>query len=444
MIQNRERLTETPAHALALDCIEAAIDAAQPETATRSNVSLDGETLSVADATYDLGDYEEVLVFGGGKAAHGVVTALESILGDAITDGLVVTKHPTDTDVVRTVTGDHPLPSKRNVRATDELLDLATTAGSETLVLFVVTGGASALLTAPAGDPDVDDMRETTEVLLEGGVPIQEINAVRKHLSNTKGGQFARSTAPATVAALILSDVVGNGLSAIGSGPTVPDETTFDEALDVFERYDLAPPDAVADHLAAGSAGDIPETPFADDPAFDGVDSQLIGDNALSLAAARRVARDAGYAAVVLSSRLRGEASEVTKAVVSAGEEMVTTGNPVEPPAVLLAGGECTVTLAGEPGQGGPNQEFILSGALELTERAVVAAVDTDGEDGSSDVAGAIAGPETVTDPDRARTSLAENDAGTYLSSVDATIRTAPTGTNVNDIVVMVVPKRTE
>lgn len=441
MMRNRDALADSQTHELALDCIEAAIDAAAPEAAVRSNVGLGRDVLTVCGTNYDLGEYDEILVVGGGKAAGGVARTLESLLGNRLTDGLIVTEQPVDTEIVRSRVGDHPLPSERNSAATTELLELVDTADERTLILFVLTGGASALLTAPAGELTVSDLQETTKRLLEGGVPIDEINAVRKHLSTIKGGQLARRASPATIVGLLLSDVVGNDPSTIGSGPTVPDETTFTDARTVFEQYDINPPATVHDYLTAGVDEDIVETPFADDSAFDTVENHIVGDNVTALDAARSVAIAAGYEPLLLSSRLRGEACEVAKTLVAVGEECAETGNPIKPPAIILGGGECTVSVTGEGGCGGPNQELILSAALELGRPNVVAAVDTDGEDGSSDVAGAIVDNQTVTDITEARAHLAANDAGTYLSEVGATIQTGPTGTNVNDIIVVVVPE---
>lgn len=442
MIRNRETLTAGPSHAVALDCIEAAVEAADPETATESAVELDGDILVIGDSAYDLADYEDVVIVGAGKAAGGVTRALESVLGDRIADGLVVTKQSVDAATVRNVVGDHPIPSRRNVDATADLLDVVDAADEETLVVSVLTGGASALLSAPAGDLTVEDLRETTDRLLDGGVPISEVNAVRKHLSAVKGGRLARRAAPATVAGVLVSDVVGNDRSTIGSGPTVPDGTTYADALAAFEGHGIEPPAAVRDHLRAGADGRLPETPAPGDDAFHAVENHLVADNATALAAARSVASDAGFETLVLTSRLRGESREVAKSLVAVGEEAVATGTPVDPPAVVLAGGETTVTVTGEGGRGGPNQELVLSGALELDADLVVAAVDTDGEDGSSDVAGAIADAGTVTNRERARGHLARNDAGTYLGEAGATIETGPTGTNVNDVVAVVVPGR--
>ncbi|MBX0296182.1 glycerate kinase type-2 family protein [Haloarcula nitratireducens] len=440
MIHDRSALAATRGHGVALDCIEAAIDAASPETATRAAVDLSGQTLTIGETTYDLGEYTDVVLVGGGKATGGVTRALESVLGESLSGGRVVVKQPADTTTVRSVVGDHPLPSERNVEATAAMLDIVDEADEETLVLFALTGGASALLSAPAGDLTLEDLQTTTDRLLEGGVPIDEINAVRKHLSAVKGGQLARRAAPATVAGLLLSDVVGNDLSTIGSGPSVPDETTYGDALAVLDRHGIDPPAAVREHLEAGDAGEIAETPVPDDSVFDRVTNHLVGDNATALDAAAAVARESGYEPLVLTSRLRGEAREVAKPLVAVAEEAAATGTPVDPPAVLLAGGETTVTITGDGGRGGPNQELVLSGALEHDGSAVVAAVDTDGEDGSSDVAGAIADVTTVSERERAREALLANDAGSYLSAAGATIETGPTGTNVNDVIALVVP----
>ncbi|MFB6141203.1 MAG: glycerate kinase [Halosimplex sp.] len=440
MFSNRDRLATDGDRETALDCIEAAIEGAAPETATRDAVALAEGTLTVGESTYDLDEYDDVVVVGAGKATGGVARALESILGDRLTDGVVVTKRPVETERVRCAVGDHPVPSERSVEATADLVETVRAADEGTLVLFVLTGGASALLAAPAGSLTISDLAETTRSLLEGGVPIDEINAVRKHLSAVKGGRLAREAAPATVCGLVLSDVVGNDLSTIGSGPTVPDGTTFADARGVLDRADVSVPDAVREHLRAETGG---ETPGPSDPAFDRVAHHLIADNATALTAAADAAETAGYQPLVLTSRLRGEASEVGKALVSTGAEAAATGAPVEPPAVLLAGGECTVSIDGEGGTGGPNQELVLSAALER-EPVVLAAVDTDGEDGSSDVAGALVDGTTVADGERERAQefLDANDAGTYLAEVGATIETGPTGTNVNDVVAMVVGER--
>jgi len=440
VIANRPELERTAAHRLALNCIESAIDAAAPEQATRAAVSVEGTRLTVDGDRYDLADHEEVVIVGGGKAALGVTAALESMLGNHLSDGCIVTAGPGDLDAVRATAGDHPVPTDRNVAATDELLELLAAADADTLVFVVVTGGASALLAAPAGDLTLTDLRETTDALLASGAPITEINAVRKHLSATKGGQLARAAAPATVVGLALSDVVGNDLSVVGSGPTVPDDTTYADALAVLDRYDMSVPEGVRTHLEAGAQGRRPETPAATDSTFERVRTVCLGTNGTALEEAIETAAEAGYETLRLTSRLRGEARHVGTVLCSVAESIAADGEPIEPPAVVVAGGETTVTVDGAAGRGGPNQELALAAALDLTGSAVLAAVDTDGEDGSSDAAGAIVDAETTADTARPSDCLDAHDAGIALAAADATIRTGPTGTNVNDVVVLVVP----
>ena len=350
--------------------------------------------------------------------------------------------------------GDHPVPSERGVDGTRELLAAADAADEGTLILAAITGGGSALLAAPAGDVSLIDLQSTTDSLLASGADIHEINAVRKHLSALKGGRLARRAAPATVVSLIFSDVVGNDLSVIASGPVAPDESTFDEALAILERYGIDAPEAVTAHLEDGTSGEVDETPGVDDPAFATVSNHVVADGMTVLEAAQAAAAEHGYETLVLSSRIRGEARDAATTHVAIGEEVRATGTPVSPPAVLLSGGETTVTVRGN-GTGGPNQEFATSAALELTggdedrdedrdeggdeRQIVVTAVDTDGIDGATDAAGALVDGTTVEDLDAAREALTENDVYPYLESHTALVVTGPTGTNLNDLRVLVV-----
>ncbi|GAA0665478.1 glycerate kinase type-2 family protein [Natronoarchaeum mannanilyticum] len=461
MIEDRDSLASSEARETALECIEAGIEAGHPRTVVRDAVALEGDSLSIADATYDLAEYEEVVVLGGGNAAAHVAVALEDILADRIDGGVVVTDDPVETERVTVREGDHPVPSERGVDATRELLAAADAADEETLVLAAITGGGSALMAAPAGDVSLADLQNTTDALLASGADIHEINAVRKHLSALKGGRLARRAAPATVASLILSDVVGNDLSVIASGPVAPDESTFDDAIAVLDRYGIDAPDAVVTRLERGAAGEIDETPRADDSAFATVSNHVVADGMTVLEAARAAAADRGYETLVLSSRVRGEARDAATTHVAVAEEIRATGTPVSPPAVVLSGGETTVTIRGD-GTGGPNQEFATSAALELggggtdaeagddsgaeagdevgaEGRITVAAVDTDGIDGASDAAGALVDGTTVEDPDAAREALAENDVYPFLESRGGLVLTGPTGTNLNDLRVLVV-----
>jgi hydroxypyruvate reductase len=445
MIENADELGGTPARETALACLEAGIGSVLPDRVVERSVSLSENALVVDDLRYDLDEYDRVVVLGGGKAAGGVARALEALLGDRIDDGIVVAAEPAETDRIEVAVGDHPVPTERSVEGARRVLELAAEADERTLILAVVTGGASSLLAAPAEGVSLADLRATTDALLDSGAEIAELNAVRKHLSAIKGGRLAAAAAPATILGLVVSDVVGNDLSVIASGPTAPDDSTYADALDVLDRYAIAAPEPVRNRLERGARGDLDETPRRADAIFERVENRILADGFTALAAARDVAADRGYATCVLSSRVRGEAREAAKVHVAVAEEMAATGNPVEPRAVVLSGGETTVTVRGD-GRGGPNLEFALSGAIELSDgvpspaRGVaLASVDTDGRDGSTDAAGALVDAKTVDDPAEARAALAENDAQPYLAERAATVATGPTGTNVNDLRVLVI-----
>lgn len=440
MIRDRERSEGTPERDLALDCIEAGIEAADPEKAIGEAVSLDGDRLRVGEASYDLGEYEEIVVLGGGNAGGRMASAIEGALGERISRGVVVTDAPEETGGIEVLPGDHPVPSERGVGSTRAMLDLADEVGEETLAVVLISGGGSALMPAPAEGVSLEALQEVTEALLASGAEIREINAVRKHCSAFKGGGLARRAAPSTVVSLIVSDVIGNDLSTIASGPTAPDATTFADAQEVLSRYGIDAPDGIEERLERGVRGEIAETPAEGDPVFDRVDNHVVADGFTALEAVRDLARERGYDPLVLSSSVRGEAREAAKTHVAIAEEVRTTGNPLGTPAVICSGGETTVTIRGE-GTGGPNQEFTLSAALELrgSEGVALASVDTDGIDGASEVAGAVVDGETVSEPETARAALADNDAYPYLRERDSLIETGPTGTNVNDLRVLVI-----
>jgi len=434
VFENRDALARSPRHDLALDCLRAGVEAAHPDRVVREAVAVEGDRLRVGDERVDLSAVDRALVVGGGNAAGAAAAAVESVLGDRLDGGVVVTDDPADCERVRVRAGDHPVPTERNVAATRAVLDLAREAGADDLVLAVVTGGGSALLAAPA--VPLADLRTTTEALLDSPATIDEINAVRKHLSAVKGGGLARAAAPARVVGVVFSDVVGDDPGTVASGPTAPDPTTFADALAVLERHDVAVPESVRSRLAAGAAGDHPETPAG---GVAGASNVVVANGLTALTAAADRARAAGYEPLVLSSRVRGEAREAAKSAVAVAEEVAASGHPVDPPAALLSGGEVTVASPGDA-PGGPNQEFGLSGALELRgDGTVLAAIDTDGVDGNSDAAGALVDGGTVQDPARAREALAAHASGPYLAARDAAVRTGPTGTNVNDLRVLVV-----
>ena len=440
MFRDRDDHARTRTHETALACVERGVEAAHPRRVVAEGVTLDGDTLTVGSTEYDLSAYDEVVVLGGGNAAGHVAAALEAALEGRIDRGVVVTDDPTDAGTVQVVEGDHPVPSERAAAGTRRVLDLARDAGEDTLVLAVVTGGGSALLPAPTEGIALADLQATTAALVGSGAAIHEINAVRKHLSAVKGGGLARAAAPATVVGLVLSDVVGNDLDTIASGPTAPDGTTFADALAVLDEHGIDAPASVRERLERGARGELAETPKAGDPAFEKAANHVLADGFTALAAAREAAEERGYGTLLLSSRVRGEAREAAKTHAAVAEEMRATGNPLDSPAVVLSGGEATVTVRGD-GEGGPNQEFALSAAVELagTEGVALACVDTDGIDGATDAAGALVDGDTVDDPAGARAALADNDAYPFLDARDALLTTGATGTNVNDLRVLVV-----
>ncbi|WP_119819243.1 glycerate kinase type-2 family protein [Halalkaliarchaeum desulfuricum] len=474
MFDNREEQGRSPAHGIALDCLEAGIRAAHPGSVTGSAVSRSGSQLQVGPSavddtieTIDLSGYDRILVVGGGKAAVAVAAQLEEILGHRLSGGVIVTDRDhrgktegsegtfdspggtsEDTELdghdlqrVEVRYGSHPVPDEAGVAGARELLDLVTAADENTLVLGVITGGGSALLPAPAEGVTLSDLRETTNALLAAGATIHEINAVRKHLSAVKGGRLAEAATPARVVGLVVSDVVGNDLDVIASGPFVPDPTTYADASDVLDRYDLAVPESVRGRLERGAAGEISETPKPGESAFDRVTTHVLADGYTAADAARNRAEVEGYETILLSSRIRGESREAAKTFVAIGEEIAATGDPVSPPAVVVSGGETTVTITGD-GRGGPNQEFALAAAGELADGGpksiVVAAADTDGFDGPTDAAGGIVDPNAIS---RAAVmkALADNDAYDALNERDLLLKTGKTGTNVNDLRVLVV-----
>jgi hydroxypyruvate reductase len=432
MIRNRTALARRRLHRDALACLEAGIEAAHPDRVVRERVRVDDGTLRVSDREWPLPEDGRTLVVGGGNAAGTAASALEGCLTpDA---GVVVTDDPAPTETIEVLPGSHPVPSETGVESTERVLKLARGADEDDLVVAVVTGGGSALLAAPVAGVDLSALQSLTDGLLQSGAAIDEINAVRKHLSQVKGGQLAAAAAPAAVVGLVFSDVVGNDLGTIASGPTAPDPTTYDDALAVLDRYDVDTPTAVRDHLTAGAAGDHAETPGSNSPVFECVHNHVLADNRTAVEAAAETAAGRGYDPVVLTTRLRGEAGEVALAHAAIAEECRDSGQPAEPPVALLSGGETTVTDPGE-GTGGPNQEFALRVAVDLADPdTVFAGVDTDGIDGASDVAGALVDAGTVTDREAARDALASHAVTDFLAAREATIETGPTGTNVNDL----------
>ncbi|MBW1781303.1 MAG: glycerate kinase [Deltaproteobacteria bacterium] len=432
----------------AQEIFKSAVESVNPYQAVRRFVRVEGGRLSAGPedqpvVALNMSEYDRILVVGGGKATAPMAKAMEELLGSRISQGIINVKYGFGADLTITeiVEASHPLPDMNGIEGTSKILDLLQNAGEKDLVFSLISGGGSALLVQPAGGITLEEMQDLTRSLLECGASIDEINTLRKHISSAKGGQMARAAMPATTINLMLSDVVGDSMDVIASGPFVPDTSTFEDALDIITKYDLKEvPAAIQSHLAAGMEGRITETPKAGDPAFDRVHNLIIGSNILALQAAEERAKSMGYNTLILSSMIEGETREVARVHTGIAREMVKTGRPVPCPGCVISGGETTVTIRGK-GLGGRNQEFCLAAALELkglSPRIVVLSGGTDGDDGPTNAAGAIVDPMTVRRGKEAGISasdfLGNNDAYHFFEKTDDLLITGPTGTNVMDV----------
>jgi glycerate 2-kinase len=383
--------------------------------------------------------FENIFVIGSGKAGASMAQAAERVLGRRITAGLMNVKDGNTARLRRIELNPsgHPVPDERGVAGAERIAEMAEAAGARDLVLCLISGGASALMPAPAPPITLEEKQSVTRLLLACGANIHEINCVRKHISRIKGGQLARLAAPAAVEALLLSDVIGDDTGVIGSGPAAPDASTFADAAAILEKYGIAGrvPASIRERIAAGLCGGVPETPKPGDPLFRRVRNTVIGSNRLALDAAARRARALGFRTLVLASEIEGETREIARMHAAIARQIVKSGQPVRPPACIITGGETTVTLKGE-GLGGRNQEFALAAALDIAglPNVVVFSAGTDGSDGPTDAAGAMADGETLTRNPNARGFLEANDSYHYFESVGDLVKTGPTNTNVMDV----------
>jgi hydroxypyruvate reductase len=429
--------------ALARDVLAAALAAVAPGAALRRHLRLEGARLFADDDGYDLQQYRRVCVVGAGKASGAMAAALEDLLGDCIDAGLVIVKdgHRVPTRHITLREAAHPVPDARGVAATGELVALLRDAHAEDLLVALLSGGGSALLEQPVAGVDLAALQATTDLLLRAGATIGEVNAVRKHLSAVKGGGLARLAAPATVLVLALSDVLGDPLDVIASGPFAPDPTTFADAGAVLSRYDLWErlPPTVAAHLRAGIAGQVPDTAKPGDDVFRNVRHVVVGNVAQAVEAAAARARKRELNSLLLTSYVEGEAREVGRVLGALARELVTHGQPVPRPACLMLGGETTVTVRGA-GLGGRNQEVVLGALPSLAglRDVLVLSAATDGGDGPTDAAGAWADGTSLAratalglDP---ASALRQNDAYPFFAALDDLLNTGPTLTNVNDL----------
>jgi len=396
----------------------------------------------------DLNDFTNIYLIGAGKASAPMAQAVEEAFGSRVTKGLVITKTGHSLPLKRTeiIEAGHPIPDQKGVEATKRIIQLLKDSGPRDLVLFLLSGGASALMPMPANAILLEEKQEVTQLLLDCGADIKEINTIRKHISQIKGGRLAQLAYPSRVFGFILSDIVGDPLDAIGSGPTVPDSSTFEEAWEILRKYNLlnevAP--SVYRHLESGKEGKIPETPKPGDVSFGRVQNLLVGSNLLALQAAAGRSKSLGFNTLILSSSMVGETRDVARFHAAIAREIVQHGNPVQKPACLISGGETTVTIKGN-GRGGRNQEFALAGAIEIEgiEKIILLSGGTDGTDGPTDAAGAVSDSTTIARARRIglnpRTHLENNDAYPFFKALGDLLMTGPTRTNVMDVRIMLV-----
>lgn len=431
-----------------MSIFRAALKAADPAQAILRHVKVAGDKLIAGKRRYRLSAFRHIHVVGAGKAGAAMARALERLLGRHITQGLVNVKYGHLARLRRVTLNEcgHPVPDAAGVDGAQRIAEIAAGAGEDDLVVCVFSGGASALMPLPAEPVTLEQKQETTRLLLACGASIHEINAVRKHVSSIKGGQLARLAYPATVVSLLLSDVIGDDLDVIGSGPTAPDTSSFLQAKSLLEKYDILGrvPDTVRQRIELGIAGDIQETPEPDAPEFARTQNLVVGSNQLAVNAAAVKARALGFRTMVLSTFIEGETRDVARMHAAIVKEILASGRPVKRPACLISGGETTVTIRGD-GLGGRNQEFVLAAAIDLDgrENVVILSGGTDGTDGPTDAAGALADGRTLSRARRlgldAGLSLAGNDSYHFFEPLGDLLKTGPTNTNVIDVRILLV-----
>lgn len=432
----------------ALAIFRAGLKAVDPAIALRGHVKLQNDSLTVGNRDYDLSSYKGIYVIGAGKASAAMAQPVEELLGERIKSGFINVKygHTLPLNIIQVNEAGHPVPDEAGLSGTKKIIELLGQTGEKDLVLFLISGGGSALLPYPVQGLTLENLQQATKQLLGAGATIKEINALRKHVSRVKGGRLAKLAYPSTLISLILSDVIGDNLDSIASGPTVPDESTFGDCLNIMEKYDLSDKISpeVLEFLEEGAQNSQEETPKADDPAFERAQNIIIGSNILAVKAAQKKAEELKYNSLILSTLIEGETKDVAKLHAAIAKEILNTGNPLPTPACVISGGETTVTIRGK-GLGGRNQEFALAAAIEIDgwDGMVILSGGTDGTDGPTDAAGAIADGTTVS---RARAlelnaeaHLRENDSYHFFQPLADLIITGPTYTNVMDLRLVVV-----
>ncbi|NIP66642.1 DUF4147 domain-containing protein [Candidatus Bathyarchaeota archaeon] len=449
IVNNGHDLVNKRARRYILEAFETALAAVDPQRILRSELILENSMLMIKNASFDLDSFENTFVVGAGKAVGFMAKALEELLLNRITAGIVVVPHGTQSyglHKMRIVEASHPLPDESSGEAAASVMDITERVGNEDLVICLISGGGSSLLCSPPKGITISEKRELTSKLLRSGATIEEINAVRKHLSQIKGGRLARKCYPATILNLVISDVMGDRLDTIASGPTSPDPTTFKDAIGVIKNYKLwrKTPTSIRSFLSDGKDGLVDENPKPGEEVFGRVHSFVLANNRTACLAACRELKKRGVNTLLLTSQIEGEARYVGSILAAIAQEIVSSDHPIPTPAAVVVGGETSVTVTGK-GRGGRNQEIALSASLKLqhSKRVVIGSINTDGIDGVAPAAGAVADCRTI---QRARKQglsgrdfLQENNSYEFFSRLGDAIVTGATETNVNDISIVLV-----
>lgn len=440
---------------VALQLFVEGIKSVEPNQLLEKNFLIEKNKLAISDIygntkKYYLDDFERILVIGAGKASAAMASKIEEILGDKINSGIVVTKYDfgADLKIIEQIEAGHPLPDNNGIIAAGKIKDICIEATEKDLIINLISGGASSLLPSPVENISLDDKIQTTKLLLNSGATIEEMNAVRKHISNTKGGQLMQAAFPATVISLIISDVIGDEPGTIGSGPFVFDNSTFSDCLIILKKYDLfnMVPSSILEYIIEGKSKNKPETPSAQDLIFSKGDNFIIGNNLICLNRIKDAALQLGYDSKILNTQLSGEAKQVGISIVSDAIDFLEHGAEVGKKYCLIYGGETTVQVVGS-GKGGRNQEMVLSAAIKLSGHKGIAMLScgSDGNDGPTNAAGAFCDWRTI---DRGKESgilvedyLMENDSYNYFNKLNDLIITGPTKTNVMDVQIVLINK---
>jgi glycerate-2-kinase len=427
----------------AIAIFHAGLKAVDPVVAVKRHLNYRDNTIEIKGKTYNLSDYENVYVIGMGKASASMAQAIEELFGERLENGIINVKYgyAAPLKIIKVNEAGHPVPDDAGLRGTKQIIDLLQQTGEKDLVFCLISGGGSALMPSPLEGLTLEDKQQVTKVLLESGANIHEINALRKHISQVKGGRLAKLVSPSTLISLILSDVIDDNLDSIASGPTVPDSSTFMDCLHIIDKYNIKHkiPPPIVGFLVKGALGEIEETPKGDDPVFVRTRNIIIGNNILAVKAAKQKAEELGYNSLILSSFIEGETKDVAKVHSAIAKEIVSSDNPVRKPACVISGGETTVTIQGK-GLGGRNQEFSLAAAIDIhdLENVVILSGGTDGTDGPTDAAGAIADGTTLRRARelklKAEDYLSENDSHHFFLKLGDLLITGPTRTNVMDL----------